>query len=60
MYIVRFVRLDGKPDEEYYYQSLQDAQYHLHLFDTDDSGLYNKVILFNCDLWPDDSYRTNE
>ena len=35
--MVRFVRKDGKPDEEYYYQSRKDAEYHFHLFDNDDS-----------------------
>ena len=43
MYIVRFVRQDGKPDEEYYYRSLEDAEYHFHLFDADDSGLYKSI-----------------
>ena len=45
MYIVRFVRKDGKADEEYYYQSLNDAEYHFHLFDNDDSGLYKWIML---------------
>ena len=26
MFIVRFVRKDGKPDEEYYYHTLQDYE----------------------------------
>ena len=29
LWIVRFVRKDGKPDEEYYYRSLAEAE---HLF----------------------------
>ena len=45
MYIVRFVRQDGKPDEEYYYRSLEDAEYHFHLFDADDSGLYRRISI---------------
>ena len=28
MFIVRFVRKDGKPDEEYYYHTLQKAEAH--------------------------------
>ena len=43
MYIVRFVRKDGKPDEEYYYHRLEDAQKHVDLFKDDDSGLYTKM-----------------
>lgn len=45
MYIVRFVRQDGKPDEEYYYRSLKDAEYHFHLFDADDSKIYLRIVL---------------
>ena len=37
MFIVRFVRKDGKPDEEYYYHTLQEAEAHKKLFDDDDS-----------------------
>ncbi len=45
MYVVKFIRKDGQPDELYYYHRREDAEYHLHLFDNDDSGLYAKVIL---------------
>ncbi len=45
MLIVRFVRNDGKPSEEYYYQHLNDALYHIHLFKEDDSGLYDRIEL---------------
>ncbi len=44
MYIVRFVRKDGHADEEYYYHSRKDAEYHLSLFENDDSGLYLTVL----------------
>ena len=27
MYVVRFARVDGKPDEEYWYHRLEDAEY---------------------------------
>ena len=42
-YIVRFISVDGKPDEEYYYNTLQEAQAHKELFDDDDSGLYKRI-----------------
>lgn len=32
LWIVKFVRKDGKPDEEYYYHSLAKAEYHRDLF----------------------------
>lgn len=43
MFVVRFIRNDGKPDEEYYYKSREDAEYHVSLFADDDSGLYESV-----------------
>ena len=43
MFIVRFVRKDGKPDEEYYYHTLQKAEALKHLFDDDDSDLYERI-----------------
>lgn len=45
MKIVRFVRKDDQPVEEYYYRSLEDAQYHFSLFLNDDSGLYREINL---------------
>lgn len=47
LWIVKFVRKDGKPDEEYYYYSLADAKYHRDLFLNDDSGLYEKIEIIN-------------
>ena len=43
MFSVRFVRKDGKPDEEYYYHTLQEAETHKKLFDDDDSDLYERI-----------------
>lgn len=43
MFIVKFVRKDGKPDEEYYYYTLQEAVTHKKLFDDDDSDLYERI-----------------
>ena len=45
MLIVRFVRIDGAPNEEYYYRHLNDALYHIHLFKGDDSGYYKRIEL---------------
>ena len=47
LWIVRFVRKDGKPDEEYYYRSLAEAEYHKNLFLDDDSGLYERIEIIN-------------
>lgn len=45
MVSVRFVRADGMPDEVYYYHNQKDAEEHLTLFRTDDSGLYQRIDL---------------
>ena len=45
MYIVRFVRKGDKPEEEYYYQAIEDAKYHYSLFENDSSDLYERVEL---------------
>lgn len=45
MYIVRFVRTDGKPNEVYYYQCYKDAKYHYELFVDEDVGIYSMLIL---------------
>ena len=45
MYLVRFTRKDFQPDEEYYYNTLEDANRHLNLFREDDSGLYQRIEL---------------
>ena len=47
MWIVRFVRKDGKPDEEYFYHSKAEAENHRDLFQNDDSGLYDKIEIIN-------------
>ena len=46
-WIVRFVRKDGKPDEEYYYHTQAEAEYHRNLFQDDDSGLYERTEVVN-------------
>ena len=43
MFIVKFVRKDGKSDEEYYYHTLQEAEAHKKFFDDDDSDLYERI-----------------
>ena len=47
LWIVRFVRKDGKSDEEYYYRSLAEAKYHKNLFLDDDSELYERIEIIN-------------
>lgn len=47
MYITRFIRTDEKPEENYYYQTLEEAEKHLHLFDNDDSGLYRNISILD-------------
>ena len=50
MYIVRFIRKDGQPDEEYYYHRLEDAEYHRSLFSGDDSDLYASIEIVYTEL----------
>ena len=47
LWIVRFVRKDGKPEEEYYYRSIAEAEYHRDLFLNDVSGLYERIEIIN-------------
>lgn len=42
-YTVHFIRADEQPEEIYYYHTLEEAKWHLHLFDEDDSELYQKI-----------------
>ena len=42
-YIVRFVRRDGKPDEEYFYRTAEEARRHFDMFTDDDSGVYDRI-----------------
>ena len=42
-FFVRFVRQDGKPDEEYFYRAAEDARRHFNMFVDDDSGLFEKI-----------------
>ncbi len=45
MYLLRFVRRDQQPNEEYFYNNQQDAEYHMNLFRDDDSDLYCRIEL---------------
>lgn len=49
MFIVRFVRVDKKPSEEYYYNTIEEARWHLCHFIEDDSALYNRIELVDKD-----------
>ena len=46
-WIVCFGRKDGKPDEEYYYSTQEEAEHHRDLFQDDDSGLYERIEVVN-------------
>ena len=43
LWVVRFIRKDGKPDEEYFYLTFSDAEYHRRLFENDSSDLYERI-----------------
>ena len=43
MYIVRFVRTDGKCNEEYYYHELEQAKMHMNCFKEDGANLYERI-----------------
>ena len=42
-YITRFIRKDGQPNEEYYWNKESDAVKQLELFIDDDSDLYRTI-----------------
>lgn len=44
-YIVRFIRSDDLPNEEYVYPCIEDATSHYNLFRHDDSCLYSAIQL---------------
>ena len=48
LYIVRFMRLDDYPDEEYNYIRKSDAEKHFSMYATDNSGLYYQNCSFLC------------
>ena len=52
-YIVRFVRRDGKPNEEYLYRTVEEARQHFDLFNEDDSGLYDSIEVID-QMQPDE------
>ncbi len=45
MYITRFIRKDGKKNEDYWYHTKEEAFAHMKLFSGDDSGLYKRIIV---------------
>lgn len=45
LFIVSFIRQGNLPNEDYYYQRKEDAEYHFSLFKNDDSGLYQRILL---------------
>lgn len=44
MFLTKFVRKDEKPDEDYWYQTAEEALHHLSLFVDDDSDLYKRIV----------------
>ena len=46
-YIVRFIRKDDKPVEEFFYHTFEDATSHLLLFRDDDSDLYARIEIID-------------
>lgn len=42
-YIVRFIRKDDKPVEEFFYRTFEEAFMHLALFRDDNSGIYKRI-----------------
>lgn len=51
-YIVRFIRKDDKPVDEFFYHTYEEAFVHLALFRNDDSGLYRRIEIDQA--WGDD------
>ena len=45
IFIVRFVRRDRKPNENYCYNTLEEATQHFNLFKDDDSNLYKEICI---------------
>ncbi len=43
MYITRFIRVDHRPNEDYYYNTQEEAEKHMRLFEDDNSGLYYEI-----------------
>lgn len=56
MFIVRFVRKDGRPDEEYYYHTLRFLYKGIIIKHNKTEPTYTKTSLFLCEkrrfLWP--------
>ena len=42
-YIVRFIRKDDKPVEEFFYHTYEEAFVNLVFFRDDDSGIYRRI-----------------
>ena len=41
------MRADEKPNEDYYYNTIDEARSHYNLFVADDSELYSKIVITN-------------
>lgn len=49
MFAVVFERKDENPDEVYYYNKKESAEYHFYLFSDDASGMYSKISIIDVD-----------
>lgn len=49
MYVVKFIRSDGAPNEEYWWNTYDEASHHMSLFNTSDRDMYKEIILFEID-----------
>lgn len=49
MFVTRFIRSDGKPHEDFVYDTKEAAHAHLKLFENDDSGLYRNISVIDLD-----------
>ena len=49
MFVTRFIRSDGKPDEDFVYYTKAEAEAHLRLFTEDSSGLYRNISVIDLD-----------
>ncbi len=50
-YITRFIRRDGGADEEYYYNTWEEAVQHADIFGHDDADLYEGIEIARMDWY---------
>lgn len=45
MYVVEFIRSDGAPNEEYWWNTYDEANHQMSLFNTSDRDMYKEIIM---------------